>query len=316
MIEKIFSRKKCIYSESTKNNLKFVNLQYIYLQSSNNLSNHKLLFSCNYKTKIYKLCDPQINLARLHVNTKSTKLFIYKSKKLNLLIKTMPTFKYKRLLFIFSDLQQYIKNNIKIYTNTYVDLFLLKSIFFRNYDAMSTDFANDSLFYEYCLDHENELNNYFFFDKIYMYYCRYFFFERFSGIKFNSSCFDDNINIFFNKNLESYSCEDNLNCNNSYDFFFYKTKDARFKNFYFSGHMILFPKNRQEYINNLLGFDDDEINAQNLFFNKYKLIADFFVQIKPYTDDTRFFINLNNHSYILNNYKFLNFFFFLKLHNK
>ena len=311
-IENIFSRKKCIFNNKK---LKFVNINYLFLQNTNNLSNHKLLFSCNYKTKIYKVCDPYISLTNFYINTRAGKLSIYREKKLNLLIKSMPTFKYKRLFYIFSDVQKYLKNNIKHYTNTYIDLFLLKSIFFRNYDSISNVYANDSLFYEYCLDHENDFNDFFFFDNIYTYYCKYLFFERFNCIKFNSACFDNNIKIFFDKQLDSNTCEYSISCNNYYDFFYLKTKDIKFNNFYFSGHIILFPKNRQEYIDSSLGFDDDEIEAQNLFFNKYKLVDDFVVLQKPYFFDTSVLLINTIYIYNVNNYKFLNFFFLLKLFN-
>ena len=158
--ESIFSRKKCIYNNKQ---LKFVNINYLHLQNANNLTAHKLLLSCNYKTKIYKICDPHVNLTNLYINTRIGKLFIYREKKVNLLFKSMPTFKYKRLFYIFSDIQKYFKNNIKHYTNIYLDLFLLKSIYFRNYDAISNVYANDSLFYEYCVDHNNDFNDFFFF---------------------------------------------------------------------------------------------------------------------------------------------------------
>jgi hypothetical protein len=228
----------------------------------------------------------------------------------------MPTYKYKRLFYIFSDIQRYLKNNINSYTNSYSDLFLLKSIFFRNYDYVSNVYANDSLFYEYCLDHDNDFNSFFFFDNIYTYYCKYFFFERFNCIKFNSACFDDKIQIFFDKKLESNTCEDFLNCNNYYDFFYLKTKDLKFNNFYFSGHIVLFPRDRQEYLDTAIGFDDDEVEAQNLFFNKYKVVNDFFIIQNPYFFDTNFSLNCPIYIYNLNNYKFFNFFFLLKIYNK
>lgn len=313
--EKIFSRKKSIYNSFSRNKKKFIELKYLYNQEMVNLSNHKLTFTCFYRRKIHKIFEPDINLDRIFLLTRKSNLYNYRLAKLNLLIKTLPTFKYKRMLLILSSLPKYLNFNVNIYTANYANLFLLKSVFSKNYNVFSNKYVNDSLFYEDCVDHENKFNDFYFFDKIYDYYCQYFFFERFNCISFNSSCFDLNSDIIFNDCVDSYFNDSGVNCNNFYDFFSFKLKNVKTKNYNLVENILLFPKNRIEFIDSSMGFCPEDVEEQNLFFNKYKLVNDYYVLFSPYT----FFNETNNsfdHTQHANNiYKFLNFFLINKFFN-
>ena len=313
-IEKIFSAKKCTYNIYSKNKKKFYELKYAYCQNTVDLRNHKLAYICYFRKNIYKLCDPAINLDYLFYRTRRLRIYIYKLNKLNLLLQSLSTFKYKRMLYILTQLPKYLNFNRNVFSNTYSNLFLLKSVFSRNYDLCSNQFANNTLFYEEAIDHNNQFEDSYYFDKIYDYYCKHFFFERFNCITFNTSCFDPSVNVVMSASDHTFISEDNINCNNSYDFFFFKIKDIQHKNYYLASNMLLFPRNRDEFIDSSLGFSEDEVADQNLFFSKYRVISDYYIFFNPYiiSDDFHFSYP-DNHMFHI--YKFLNFFFFLKLFN-
>lgn len=306
--EKIFSRKKSIYNLFSRNKKKFIELRYLYNQNTFDLYNHKMAFTCFYRKKIYKIFEPDVNLDRIFLISRKSNVYNYRLEKLNLLIKTLPTFRYKRMLLILSRLFKHLNFNINIYTTSYSNLFLLKSVFSKNYNIFSNKYVNDSLFYEDFVDHENQFNNFYFFDKIYDYYCQYFFFERFNCINFNSACFEPNSNIIFNDSEDSYFNDHGVNCNNFYDFFSFRLKNIKTKNHNLAENILLFPKDRSEFIDVSMGFCSEDVEDQNLFFNKYKLINDYYILFSPYT----FFNEVNSqfdyNLHIFNIYKFLNFF--------
>lgn len=274
--EKIFSRKKCISNYKTSSCiLRVLNFKELY-----DLSDHKLLFFFviySYGKKIvrYKICDFNFNFFKMLYLMQHMSILIYSFTKLNLYYKNVLNFRYRRSVYLFHEFNKFLKKSIDIYTNAYINMFTLKSIYLKNYDALQAKHLHYTLFNEFCVDHDNYYEHKYFFNKTYDYLAKEYFYEKFSCVNLTMHCQNSNHTVIFDS-IYNFEDEFILNHNNScLDFFFVRSKTRRYKNLFIDNSLIFFTTNKDQYLQDTMFTDSEIEDYSDFFFNKYKLVDNF-----------------------------------------